>query len=155
MGWGVERIQAAQDGLLVGIQPTHELRIVKRRFPLGRAHPLKGVQTAGHQLFSFRAHPLPLRKKRALHVLALFGRHALPATLTVVHSIAFCRREVIPLLQVPLNLSLALRREALEALVVLQKTILLLRRHIPQILSNTGGQSPYVFPLPISLRSTG
>jgi hypothetical protein len=40
-----------------------------------------------------------------------------------------------------LNLSLTLRRKTLEALVVLQKVLLLLRRHIPQILSNAGRQA--------------
>jgi len=137
----VQRIEAAQNGLLVGVQAAHELGIVKRRLPLGRAHTLQRVQTAGNELFSFRRHLLPLRKKSALHVLALFGRHSLPGARAVVHRVAFRRREIIPLLQVALNLSLSLRRKALEALVVLQEALLLLRRHVPQILPDAGRQS--------------
>src|SRR5271156_6017600 len=151
----VERIEAAQNGLLVGVQAAHELGIVKRRLPLGRAHSLKRMQTAGNELFSFRRHLLPLRKKSALYVLALFGRHTLPGARPVVHRVAFRRREVVPLLQVALNLSLALRRKALEALAVLQKTILLLRRHVPQVLPNTWRQPSQGSSVSLGPRCTG
>ena len=125
-------IEAAQHGLFVRAQALHEPRIVQRGLAVRRTHLLQRVQTPGDHLLAVRRHLLPFRQQRSLHVLALLGRHALPSLCAIFHRAALRRRKTVVALQILANLLLPFRRQTSEAFVVLQKTFLLLRRHLPQ-----------------------
>ena len=76
-------VEPAQHGLLVRAQALHKSRIVQSRLPLLGAHLLQSVKAPCDHLPAVRRHLLPFRQKSSLHVLPLFGRHALPRSSAV------------------------------------------------------------------------
>jgi hypothetical protein len=144
-------IQATQHGLFVRTQTPHKLRIVQGGLAVCRTHLLQRVQTTGDHLLAVRRHLLPFRQQRSLHILPLIRRHALPRRSAIFQRTTFCGRQIIVLLQILANLLLPLRRQAAEAFVILQKVILLLRRHLPEALHPWSGQ--FSFALSICTRA--
>jgi len=118
--------------LFVRAQALHESRVVQRRLTVCGTHLLQRVQTARDHLLAIRRHLLPLRQQRSLDVLALLGGHALPGFRAIFHGAPFRRRKAVVPLQILADLLLPVRRQTSEAFVVLQETLLFLRRHLPQ-----------------------
>src|SRR5437879_91518 len=75
---------------------------------------------------------LPLRQKLSAYMLLLLGGKVSPTFLAVADSLPLFRGQAVPLLSASANLRLALRRQVLEPLVVIQEAFLRLRRHIAQ-----------------------
>src|ERR1700722_7771159 len=134
-------IEAAEDGLLVGIQAAHELRVVQGFLAVFGSHTLQGMQTIGDGLLTVGRHLLPFRQQGVLHVVLLLGRHVVPGLRAIFHGIALGGREAIVVLQVLADLLLLFGRHALEPFVVLQEAVLLLGRHLAKFLRPLSGQS--------------
>src|SRR5271167_2269703 len=141
IGRVADLVEAAQDGLFVGIQATHELRVVQGFLAVFGSHALQRVQTIGDGLLTVGRHLLPFGQQGVLDILLLLRRHALPGLRAIFHGVTFGGREPVVVLQVLADLLLLFGRHAFESFVVLQEAVLLLGRHLAKFLRPLSGQS--------------
>src|ERR1700691_1749929 len=95
---------------------------------------MQRMQTSIDHLAAIGRHLLPPRQNFSLKVLALLGREPFEHLLAFADRAALGGRKAIPLLQVLANLLLALSWQTLKALIVLHEALLLLRRHVSDLL---------------------
>lgn len=126
-------IQIAQRLLLVGREALHKRGIVELRLTRRGSQIAQHAKTPKKQLAPFNGHGLPARQKAVANILPLLRRKALEESLAVLNGVLLFRAQPVPLLEIPADLRLTLRRQALEALVVLHEPLLLFRRAIAEL----------------------
>ncbi len=130
-GAHAEATQFPQHPTLIRIQVTEKGGVVQLRGTFGFMQAAQRTQLAQQHLTATHRKLLPFGQEFLANVALLFGRHLRPDVLALADGLPLFGGQAVPMLEPPANLRLALRREVPEALVVAEKALLLLRRHIP------------------------
>lgn len=129
-----------EQGLLAGREFLKELRILQALLAVLIAEPLELAQFPDKQPAPRRRKLAPLRQDHLANLAALLGSEPLEDPFAADEGLLLLGREAVPLLEAGADLRLTFGRQGLEAAVVFEEALLLLRRHFLEPLEPSGGE---------------
>ena len=144
--------ELAEHFAVLGVQAFDETGVVQPGLAFRFAQITKLVQALHDRLAAWRRQLLPTRKQRLPNFPLLVGSHLLPHSLALAELLLPRRTQFIPGLETLADSFLLVGRQISEALIVLEKLLLPVRRHVLEALEHLGWQAVHV-PTAVDIRT--
>jgi hypothetical protein len=148
--------ELAEHFAVLGVQAFDETGVVQPGLAFRFAQITKLVQALHDRLAAWRRQLLPTRKQRLPNFPLLVGSHLLPHSLALAELLLPRRTQFIPGLETLADSLLLVGRQISEALIVLEKLLLPVRRHVLEAREHLGWQAVHVptpAPTPADIRT--